>query len=160
VIERLKSLQPQKRRRPDPIRSAVLFRRTYAQSLRLVLHRHLRAFGLANGREQIALALKPFGQVCSSRARRQEGTGLGLPIAKALIEEVLPQVEKNYHAAKDREHRAIAGLSMGGAESLYTGFAYLDHFAYIGSFSGAFVMWPRANPAPAQPAAPQQPRQQ
>jgi enterochelin esterase family protein len=72
--------------------------------------------------------------------------------AKALLEEVLPQVEKNYHAAKDRNHRAIAGLSMGGAESLYTGLTYPDDFAYIGSFSGAFVMWPRANPAPPQPA--------
>lgn len=72
--------------------------------------------------------------------------------AKALIEEVLPQVEKNYRAAKDREHHAIAGLSMGGAESMYIGLNYLDRFAYIGSFSGAFVMWPRANPAPAPPA--------
>ena len=36
--------------------------------------------------EQIAIALKPFGQVVTSRTRSQEGTGLGLPIAKALIE--------------------------------------------------------------------------
>ena len=43
--------------------------------------------GIGMTGEQIALALKPFGQVCSSRARRQEGTGLGLPIAKALIEQ-------------------------------------------------------------------------
>ena len=74
--------------------------------------------------------------------------------ARALVEEVLPQVEKNYHAAHDRNHRAIAGLSMGGAESIYTGFTYLDHFAYIGSFSGAFIMWPRANPAPPPQAGP------
>ncbi len=74
--------------------------------------------------------------------------------AKSVIEEVLPQVEKNYHAARDREHRAIAGLSMGGAESLYIGLHNIDRFAYIGSFSGAFVMWPRANPAPAPPPAP------
>jgi enterochelin esterase family protein len=74
---------------------------------------------------------------------------------KALLEEVLPQVEKNYHAAKDREHHAIAGLSMGGAESLYIGLNNIDRFAYVGSFSGAFVMWPRANPAP--PPAPAQP---
>ena len=70
--------------------------------------------------------------------------------AKALVEEVLPQVERNYHAAKDRNHRAIAGLSMGGAEALYTGFNYMGRFAYIGSFSGAFIMWPRAKPAPPQ----------
>jgi enterochelin esterase family protein len=72
--------------------------------------------------------------------------------AKALVDEVLPQVEKMYHVTKDRNQRAIAGLSMGGAESLYTGLHNIDKFAYIGSFSGAFVMWPRANPAP--PPAP------
>jgi enterochelin esterase family protein len=73
--------------------------------------------------------------------------------AKSLVEEVLPQVEKAYHVAKDRNQRAIAGLSMGGAESLYIGLNYLDHFAYIGSFSGAFVMWPRANPPAVNPGA-------
>jgi enterochelin esterase-like enzyme len=73
--------------------------------------------------------------------------------AKALLEEVLPQVEKNYRVARDRNSRAIAGLSMGGAESLYTGLNNIDKFAYVGSFSGAFVMWPRANPQPATPPA-------
>lgn len=68
--------------------------------------------------------------------------------AKALIEEVLPQVEKQYHVAKDRNSRAIAGLSMGGAEAFYTGLNNIDKFAYVGSMSGAFVMWPRANPQP------------
>jgi enterochelin esterase-like enzyme len=65
---------------------------------------------------------------------------------RALIEEVLPQVENTYHVSQDRTQRAIAGLSMGGAESLYVGLHNTDRFAYIGSFSGAFVMWPRANP--------------
>jgi enterochelin esterase-like enzyme len=36
---------------------------------------------------------------------------------EALLAEVLPQVEKSYHVSKDRNARAIAGLSMGGAES-------------------------------------------
>src|SRR4051812_47417113 len=76
--------------------------------------------------------------------------------AKALVEEVLPQVEKTYRVAKDRNSRAIAGLSMGGAESLYTGLNNIDKFAYVGSFSGAFVMWPRAS-APAPPATPPTP---
>jgi two-component system cell cycle sensor histidine kinase PleC len=43
--------------------------------------------GIGMTGEQIALALKPFGQVYSGRTRRHEGTGLGLPIAKALIEQ-------------------------------------------------------------------------
>jgi enterochelin esterase family protein len=54
---------------------------------------------------------------------------------KALLTEVIPQVEKNYRASSDRTMRAIAGLSMGGAESLFTGLTSLDHFAWIAGFS-------------------------
>jgi enterochelin esterase family protein len=53
----------------------------------------------------------------------------------ALFTEVMPQVEKMYRASKDRNQRAIAGLSMGGAESLYIGLNALDKFSYVGSFS-------------------------
>jgi enterochelin esterase-like enzyme len=73
--------------------------------------------------------------------------------AKIVLQEVLPIVEKNYNAAKTPSMRAIAGLSMGGAEATVTGLNHLDTFAYVGSFSGAYVMWPGATP-PAAPAAP------
>ncbi len=53
----------------------------------------------------------------------------------ALLGEVIPQVEKFYHVSADRNSRAIAGLSMGGAESLLTGLNNLDRFAWIGAFS-------------------------
>ena len=62
---------------------------------------------------------------------------------KSLLTEVMPAVDKAYNVSKSREERAIAGLSMGGAEALFTGLNHLDKFAWIGSFSGAFVMWPR-----------------
>jgi len=55
---------------------------------------------------------------------------------EALLNEVIPQVEGAYRVSKDRKSRAIAGLSMGGAESLMTGLNTLDRFAWIGSFSG------------------------
>ena len=54
---------------------------------------------------------------------------------KALLTEVIPQVESNYHVSKKREDRAIAGLSMGGQESLLTGLNHTDLFAWIGTFS-------------------------
>lgn len=54
---------------------------------------------------------------------------------EALLDEVMPQVEKSYHASKDRQSRAIAGLSMGGTESLVTGLNHLDRFAWVGAFS-------------------------
>jgi len=71
---------------------------------------------------------------------------------KSLLSEVMPAVEKSYNVSRNREERAIAGLSMGGAETLYSALNNLDRFAWIASFSGAFVMWPGAMP-PAPPAA-------
>jgi enterochelin esterase family protein len=53
----------------------------------------------------------------------------------ALLDEVLPQVEGAYRIATNRQNRAMAGLSMGGAESLTVGLNNLDRFAWIGAFS-------------------------
>ena len=54
---------------------------------------------------------------------------------KALLTEVIPQVQSMYKTSTKRTDRAIAGLSMGGAESLLTGLNHIDTFAWIGSFS-------------------------
>ena len=54
---------------------------------------------------------------------------------KSLLTEVMPMVESAYPVSTKREDRAIAGLSMGGSESLLTGLNNLDKFAYVGSFS-------------------------
>ncbi|HHU33662.1 MAG TPA: esterase, partial [Bacteroidetes bacterium] len=55
-----------------------------------------------------------------------------------------PYIDKNYRTLTDREYRAIAGLSMGGAHTTYAALNNLDKFAWVGSFSGAFVLWPNA----------------
>ena len=54
-----------------------------------------------------------------------------------LLNEVKPLAEKMYSISKDRQDHAIAGLSMGGGESLRTGLNHLDDFAYVGAFSSA-----------------------
>lgn len=54
---------------------------------------------------------------------------------QALLTEVIPQVQSMYKASTKRDDRAIAGLSMGGAESLLTGLNHIDTFAWVGSFS-------------------------
>ena len=54
-----------------------------------------------------------------------------------LRNEILPQVEALYSVSTRREDRAIAGLSMGGLESLTIGLNHPDQFAYIGGFSSA-----------------------
>jgi enterochelin esterase-like enzyme len=59
--------------------------------------------------------------------------------SQALIAEVIPQVEASYRVSGDRNSRAIAGLSMGGAESLLTGLNNLDKFAWVGAFSSGGI---------------------
>ena len=54
-----------------------------------------------------------------------------------LLKSVIPYVESHYPAKTDREARAIAGLSMGGGQSLNFGLENLDKFAWIGGFSSA-----------------------
>ena len=56
---------------------------------------------------------------------------------KDLLNDLIPFIEKNYPVYKDAEHRAIAGLSMGGGQSLNFGLGNLDTFEWIGSFSAA-----------------------
>jgi enterochelin esterase-like enzyme len=56
---------------------------------------------------------------------------------QAFLDEVMPRVESEYNISRKREDRAIAGLSMGGLESLSIGLTHTDKFAYIGGFSAA-----------------------
>jgi enterochelin esterase family protein len=70
------------------------------------------------------------------------------------VKDLMPYVEKNYRVSLKRELRAIAGLSMGGAQTLAISMSHLDKFAYIGVYSsGVFGSGPRTpgaapNPAP------------
>jgi len=56
---------------------------------------------------------------------------------KDLLNDLIPYIEKIYPAIKDSEHRAIAGLSMGGGQSLNFGLGNPDKFAWVGGFSSA-----------------------
>lgn len=57
--------------------------------------------------------------------------------SKMLLTEVVPAVESEYDVAAGRENRAIAGLSMGGLESLTIGLNHPETFAYVGGMSSA-----------------------
>lgn len=60
-----------------------------------------------------------------------------------LLKDVIPAIESRYSVQADREHRALAGLSMGGGQSLNFGLSHLDTFAWVGGFSSA----PNTRPA-------------
>jgi enterochelin esterase-like enzyme len=73
------------------------------------------------------------------------------------VQDVMPYVEKHYRVIADRAHRAIAGLSMGGNQTLHVAIPRLDQFMYVGVFSsgllGAAPGGRGAVPAPGTPPA-------
>lgn len=54
-----------------------------------------------------------------------------------IVRELIPEIDKHFRTLADRDHRAIAGLSMGGYGSLKFGMKYPEMFSLAGSFSGA-----------------------
>ncbi len=60
-----------------------------------------------------------------------------LQFGRVFTEEIMPAVESAYHVERDRRGRAIAGLSMGGLQSLEIGLNHPDLFAYVGGFSAS-----------------------
>lgn len=69
---------------------------------------------------------------------RRPGGGRGTNLfERLLVEETVPMIEAQYRATADRNHRAIAGLSMGGGQALRIAFANLDTFSHLGCFSAA-----------------------
>ena len=70
-------------------------------------------------------------------AAQMSGPGWGSDFEKDLLKDMIPFMESHYSVYSDREHRAIAGLSMGGGQSLDFGLTHLETFAYVGSFSCA-----------------------
>lgn len=56
---------------------------------------------------------------------------------KDLLDDVIPAIESKFSAKPDRESRALAGLSMGGGQSLNFGLGHLETFASVGGFSSA-----------------------
>jgi enterochelin esterase-like enzyme len=62
---------------------------------------------------------------------------MGAAFEAMLLRDIIPMIDSTYRTLADREHRAIAGLSMGGFQALQVGLTHLDTFAWIGAFSGA-----------------------
>jgi len=62
------------------------------------------------------------------------------PFTREFVHDIVPYVESHYRVADGRDERAIAGLSMGGSQTLDIAFRHLDQFAYIGVFSSGAVL--------------------
>ena len=63
--------------------------------------------------------------------------GYGEPFSKDLLSDIIPFVESHYSVLTDRNHRALAGMSMGGGQSLNIGLTNVDKFAWVGGIAAA-----------------------
>lgn len=80
------------------------------------------------------------------------------PFTNEFVTDMMPYIEKHYRTINDRQHRAIAGLSMGGSQTLDIAFTHLDRFEKIGVFSSGATLGggrrgPATPPADVAPAA-------
>jgi enterochelin esterase-like enzyme len=73
---------------------------------------------------------------------------------KDFVSEIMPYAETHYRVLRDRQHRAIAGLSMGGTHTLNIAIPHADEFAYLGVFSSGIIGIVPLAPATDAPAGP------
>jgi len=81
---------------------------------------------LAEGKMAPMIVVMPDGSIATDK------------FVNEMMEDIVPFIEKNYRVIKDKDHRAIAGLSMGGLETLEVFMAYPDQFAYINVMSSGW----------------------
>ncbi len=84
---------------------------------------------------------KPFGSPEFMKVMQERMGAFEDDMTKALI----PFIDKTFRTLPDREHRAMAGLSMGGMQTFQVTFNHLDLFSYIGGFSGAANVFSMGN---------------
>lgn len=116
---------------------------------------------IAAGKAKPMVIVMPAGH--TSRAMRVTPPPGGAPppdeFVQDFVTDIMPYVEKNYRVLTDRGNRAIAGLSMGGSQTLNIALPHLEKFAYVGVYSSgllnAFIRAPQPGaPRPAPDAVP------
>jgi enterochelin esterase-like enzyme len=78
-----------------------------------------------------------FARPAGAPATGGPGGGRTSAFEDDLLKDIIPFVESHYSVKTDREHRALAGLSMGAGQTMRIGLKHLDQFAWIAAFSGA-----------------------
>lgn len=99
----------------------------------------------ANGMADVELQPPPPPPVHRDTNQSPSSTGVArffmdqrYPLFDSMLtNELVPFIDATFRTIPDREHRALAGLSMGGAQALRVGFHHMDQFSYIGAFSPA-----------------------
>ena len=83
-----------------------------------------------------AAAGQPPAREAAAPPRSPFAMGPAQFFEQVLLTEIIPTMDRSYRTIPDRAHRAMAGLSMGGGQTLQIGLTHLDTFGYLGVFSG------------------------
>lgn len=97
---------------------------------------------IADGKAVPMIVVMPNGHIDQTPPNRDAQAPLRSEFATfpdEFVSDIVPYVESHYRTIPDRPHRAIAGLSMGGAQTLNIAFAHLDRFSAIGVFSSGIL---------------------
>ena len=81
-------------------------------------------------------ASKPAQDSAQNHAGTPTGIGIFSAFEDVMIKEIIPMIDASYRTISDRDHRAMAGLSMGSNQTIQITMNNMDKFAYIGGFSG------------------------
>src|SRR5580658_7553615 len=123
---------------------------------------------IAAGKAKPMLLVMPAGHTSQTQTQGGGGRGAAAPGSAAaparpmfdddfvedFVNDIMPYAESHYRIQADRAHRAIAGLSMGGGQTLYIAVPHLDKFAYIGVYSSGLFGIPGGAPGRGGAAAP------
>ena len=110
---------------------------------------------IAAGKVRPMLLVMPAGHTSQTQGRGGRGPAVAGAPARPLFDDdfvedfvtdIMPYAESHYRIQADRAHRAIAGLSMGGGQTLYISIPHLDKFAYIGVYSSGLFGIPGGSP--------------
>ncbi len=95
---------------------------------------------IADGKAKPMIVVMPNGRA-QKNDRPDGNTYAAFPAFEKfeddLLKDVIPAIDSRYSTLSDSKNRALAGLSMGGGQSLNFGLAHLDTFAWVGGFSSA-----------------------
>lgn len=90
---------------------------------------------LAEGKMVPMIVVMPNGNI---PAKNRDMSDLMANFTKDMMESIIPFIESNYRCLTDKDHRAMAGLSMGGIQTLETTLAHYDKFSYVFVLSSGF----------------------
>ena len=91
---------------------------------------------IADGKAEPMIVVMPYGNMGSTpQPTSMAATKVYEVFARELTECVMPYVEQSFRTVNDRDHRAIAGFSRGGGQSLFTALSHPEKFAWLASYS-------------------------